>query len=257
MCIRDRARDSIGHKKDSPIPKGVHWDLHRGPASYRPFNENRFHYNWHWFWDTGTGDLGNQGSHHMDVTRWGMKKRVHPISVHCAGGYFAFDSDQERPNTQHMTFEYEDGTIMQFEVRGAYTNPEVGVTQGNLFFGSKGWMAVDNFDWSTFFGRKNEPGPSLTRDELRSGKVKLPEPLKKSQNDNFIDCMRSRKWQDLNCDIWDGHMSAALCHLGNIAYLTGRKLTFNPHSEKFVNDDDANTYLTRQYRYPFVVPDKV
>ena len=109
LCYKPR--DSIGRKKDAPIPKGVHWDLFLGPAPYRPFNPNRFHYNWHWFWDTGTTDMGNQGVHEMDKARWGMNKRVHPVRIHGTGGYFVWDSDQETPNTQITTFEYEDGKI--------------------------------------------------------------------------------------------------------------------------------------------------
>ncbi len=69
--------------------------------------------------------------------------------------------------------------------------------------------------------------------------------------------MRTRRWQDLNADIIEEHMSSALCHLGNLSYRTGRKLTFNPFAGKFVNDDDANLYLTREYCYPYIVPDKV
>ena len=74
---------------------------------------------------------------------------------------------------------------------------------------------------------------------------------------NFIDCVRSGRWQDLNADILEGHMSTTIMHLGNIAYRTGRTLTFNPRSEKFINDDDANSYLTRKYRHPYVLPDKI
>lgn len=80
MFLKGRA--SIGHVKDSPVPDGVHWDLFLGPAPYRPFNLNRFHYGWHFFWDTSTSDMGNSGVHQIDVARWGMNKRIHPVSVH-------------------------------------------------------------------------------------------------------------------------------------------------------------------------------
>src|SRR5438034_808880 len=83
-----------------PVPEGVHYDLWLGPAPYRPFNENRFHYNWHWFWDYGCADLGNQGPHQMDIARWGINKHDYPVKAHCCGGFFAFDCDQETPNTQ-------------------------------------------------------------------------------------------------------------------------------------------------------------
>ena len=248
LCYKPRV--SIGHTKDGPIPKGVHWDIFLGPAPYRPFNENRFHYKWHWFWDTGNGDIGNQGAHEMDIARWGMNKRVHPVGIQCAGNYFAYDSDQETANTQIAIFEYEDGKLLQFEVRGLPTNAEDGVKVGNLFYGSEGWMHLDRAGGcKTYFGRKNEPGKSLSSEDFE-GKGE-------EHFENFIRCVRSRRWEELNAEILDGHMSATLCHLANISYRVGRKLTFNPYSERFVNDDDANTYVKRVYRHPYVVPDEV
>ncbi len=261
LCYKPR--DTIGRKKNSPIPKGVHWDLFLGPAPYRPFNENRFHYNWHWFWDTGTTDMGNQGVHEMDLARWGLNKRVHPVRIHGTGNFYAFDSDQQTPNTQNTTFEYEDGKILQFEVRGLYTNTEDGILIGNLYFGSEGWMQLNSgqqvgvMGYKTYFGRKNEPGKSRTAKDASSVSTDFVGPSGDPVFSNFIDCVRSRKWQDLNADISEGHMSSALCHLGNISYKTGRKLIFNPYSEKFVNDPDADSFLTREYRHPFVVPEKV
>ncbi len=75
--------------------------------------------------------------------------------------------------------------------------------------------------------------------------------------EQFIECLRARNWQALSADILEGHMSTALCHLGNVSYRTGRKLTFDSHSERFVNDTEANGYLTRNYRAPFTVPKHV
>ncbi|MBA7523282.1 hypothetical protein ES705_15406 [subsurface metagenome] len=115
LCFKPR--DSIGFKQDAPIPEGVHYDLWLGPAPRRPFNPNRFHYNWHWFWDYGMPDMGNQGPHQMDIARWGMDKNVFPKKVKSIGGYFAFESQQETPNTQISLFEYGDGKIIQFETR--------------------------------------------------------------------------------------------------------------------------------------------
>ncbi len=144
LCLKPRG--DIGHTKNSPIPEGVNWDAFLGPAPYRPFNENRFHYKWHWFWDTGSGDLGNQGIHQADVARWSLNKMTHPVRINGMGNYFVFDSDQETPNIQHLEFEYDDGRILQFEVRGLGTNDEGGVRIGNLVFGSKGWLNMENGD---------------------------------------------------------------------------------------------------------------
>ena len=114
LCIKPRG--NIGHVKDSAIPDGVNWDMFLGPAPYRPFNENRFHYKWHWFWDTGCADMGNQGIHQADVARWAMDINTHPVKIHGVGKYFLYDSDQETPNVQQLSFEYKDGRILQFDV---------------------------------------------------------------------------------------------------------------------------------------------
>lgn len=259
-----KPRDSIGYVKDSAIPAGVHWDLFLGPAPERPFNENRFHYNWHYFWDYATGEPGNI-VHQMDLARWGLGKHEHPIKVHSTGGIFVWESDQETPNTQHCIFEYADGKILQFEVRNVYTNPEGGIKVGNLFFGSKGWMTSDA-GWSSFFEktvnadepdytpgfpkRKEEPGPVMSKQDLSNYS-------KADHYENFISCIRSRRKEDLYADILEGHRSATLSHLANISYRTGRKLTFNPDTETFNDDVEANSYLTRNYRYPYSMPKEV
>jgi predicted dehydrogenase len=246
-----RYRDNIGHKENSPIPEGVNWDLFLGPAPYRPFNENRFHYQWHWVWDTSTTEFGNNGTHQVDRIRMAMDKRVHPVKIHCAGNlYNRRGSDQEVPNFQLATFEYGDGTIIEVEVRCLDTNQEGGETEGSLLYGTEGWMYVTHMAYRTYLGRKGQPGPSKTATEMNPP----VDSLEKLHFGNWIDCIRSRKWQDLNADIEEGHMSTAMMHLGNIAYRTGRKLHFNPLSEKFVNDEDADSYLTRNYRPPFVLP---
>ncbi len=248
-------RGNIGHVKDSPIPEGVYWNLFLGPAPYRPFNENRFHYKWHWFWDTSTTEFGNNGVHMMDLIRRGMKKRNHPNRVHCTGNYYVFDSDQEVPNVHTATYEYDDGTMTEMEVRSLYTNPEAGAKTGAFFYGSKGWMHLAPGSCNVYYGSKDDPGPPITGEDIQPThpEVKGVHP----HFTNFIHCVRTRRWQDLHADVLEGHLSTTICHLGNISYRTGRKLTFNPYSEKFVNDEDANTFLTRIYREPFVLPDEV
>ena len=252
-----RHRPSIGRVQDSPVPPGVNWDLYRGPAPMIPFNMNRFHYNWHWYWDTSTGEFGNNGIHRMDRIRMGMDKTMHPSKISCSGGFYAWDSDQEVPNFQVATFEYEDGTIMELEVRSLFTPSDA---TGLLFLGTKGYADLGGSSFRTFMGTAKEPGIHLTIKDLEvdTRRNELDEAGIEFHCVNFLDCMRSRKWQDLNADILEGHMSTAMMHLGNIAYLTGRKLTFDGKTERFVNDEDANTYLTRkEYRKPYVLPDEV
>jgi predicted dehydrogenase len=243
-------RPSIGRVQDSPIPSGVHWDLYRGPAPYIPFNNNHFHYNWHWFWDTSTGEFGNNGIHAIDRIRLGMKKNVHPTKISSCGGFYVWDSDQEVPNFQVATFEYDDGKIMELEVRSIFTPRE---EKDVLFLGSKGYMQMGGNSFEVYFGTNKEPGPSLNSKDLEVNefvKAKIEPHFV-----NFLDCMRSRKYSDLAADVLEGHMSTSMMHLGNISYRTGRKLTFDGQTEKFVNDVEANTYLKRQeYRKPYVLP---
>src|SRR5579871_5024516 len=107
LCFKRRV--SIGHKEDSPVPPGVNWDLFLGPAPLRPFNELRFKYNWHWFWDTGNGDIGNQGVHQIGICRWGLGDPEWPKSAVSMGGKYAYEDDQETPNTQLSSFDYGGG----------------------------------------------------------------------------------------------------------------------------------------------------
>jgi len=234
--------------------KGVHYDLWLGPAPKRPFNRNRFHYNWHWNWDYGNGDIGNTGPHQLDVAFWGLNKNEYPVKTKSIGGYFKWDSDQQTPNTQTAVYEYADGTILQFEVRGLYTNLEEGISEGNLFFGTKGWMSIGNGPWKTYFGRKNEPGPTEKTIEPYDDPM-IPEGG--GHKTNFIRAVRSGKREDLTCDIDIGCMSAALPHLANISYRLGREVVFDGDKEEFVGDEEANRMLTRKYREPYVVPDEV
>jgi len=253
LCFKRRV--SIGKSPDGPVPPGVDYNLWLGPAPMRPFNPNRFHYNWHWFWDTGSGDIGNQGVHEMDICRWGLNKSALPKAVHSTGGKYVYDDDQETPNTQLATFEYDD-CLLVFEVRGLLTGGESSIVKdgsnyiGNLFYGSEGHMAVDLQGFQIYLGEKGKLAQEMSYKEPRTWDT-IPHIA------NFLKAVRSRQHTDLTADILEGHLSAALCHLANISYRTGRKLAFDPQRERFVNDAEANALVSRRYREPFVVPEKV
>ena len=243
-------RDTIGKTPVSAVPAGVDYDLWTGPAPKREFTKNRFHYNWHWFWDTGNGDLGNQGIHEVDIARWGLGV-THPTKVSAIGGKFMFDDDQETPNTITATYEFDvDGKkkMMTFEVRHWISPHEAGIngdkpgnTIGNQFYGSKGYLVIDNYNkYYSFMGKEQTPGPTATkRDEHWA---------------NFIGAVRSRKRQDLTAEIEEGALSCNLMHLANISYRLGRTLNWDAKTMTVVNDPEANKMLTRDYRAPFVVP---
>ena len=250
LCFK--RRKSIGHKPDSPIPPGVNWDYFLGPAPMRPFNELRFKYNWHWFWDTGNGDIGNQGVHQMDIARWGLGQEGLPSAVVSTGGKFAYQDDQETPNTQLASFNY-GGAELVFEVRGLLTGTEGGLAReggnciGNLFYGSDGYMALDGNSLQVFQGE----------DHKQTVNQQATKEATQAHMENFLAAMRTRNHKDLTADVAEGVTSAALCHLANISYRTGRKLAFDPQGWKFVGDAEADRMLTRDYRSPYVVPENV
>ncbi len=264
LCYKPR--DSFGIAPDSEPPAGLHYDLWLGPAEWRPYNEKKGHYNWHWHWDTGNGDIGNQGPHQFDIARWGLGQDEHPVRIQSMGGYYKFgpeECSQETANTQTATFEYADGSLLQFETRGLYTAGEdsLGVKIGNLFYGTEGWMELNGSTWKTYMGREGEPGPSSddVAEASEGGQALgyLAAPGGGGHYNNFIAAVRSGNKKDLTCDIREGYYSTCLPLLANIAYRLGREVRFHGPSERFIDDDMADTMLTRPYREPYVVPKNV
>jgi predicted dehydrogenase len=269
LCFKRRR--SIGHKADSAVPAGVNWDLFLGPAPSRPFNELRFKYNWHWFWDTGNGDIGNQGVHEIGLCRWALGDPGWPTSAFSSGGKYAYDDDQETPNTQLASYDY-GGREIVFEVRGILTggegtparranarsaragapapkdaaNPNI-VTVGNLFYGSEGWASMDDTGFQAYKGETSE---LVMEDRPERGPGSDGTAL---HMENFLAACRSRNVKDLHDPISNAHFSAGLCHLANISYRTGHKLDLGP-GPRFTGDAEADKQITRQpYRKPFVV----
>jgi predicted dehydrogenase len=283
LCFKPRP--SIGKYPDGPMASGekyklnveatsyepaydnaylanVSYDIWLGPAPARPFNRNRFHYNWHWHWDYGNGDTGNQGPHQFDIARWGLGKNEHPVRIRSGGGYFGEPSSQETPNVHSTIFEYADGKILEFGTRGGYTNDEGTQRIGNLFYGTKGWVWIDGDGrkWQSYLGRKEEKGPGADVPKEKSGSGSDPLVLTSTEYphyQNFIDAIRANDPKMLNCDVLEGHLSSALPHLANISYRVGRALSFDPKTETVLGDAEASKLLTREYRKPYVIPDKV
>jgi len=249
ICFK--RRPSIGHTPDEPVPAGLDWDLFLGPAPMRPYTKNRYQYNWHWFWDTGNGDIGNQGIHEMDVARWGLGRGL-PKAAVSTGGKYIYQDDQETPNTQIATFDYGDAEIV-FEVRGLNTGGEPGIPAsgpnfiGVTFFGSKGFMPVDEHAFQIFLGDKREPGEMMKHTETDIDDT-IPHMA------NFLKAVKSRDAADLTADVAVGTTSAALVHMANISYRLGRKLNFDEATQQFTGDSEANAMRTRPvYRSPYIV----
>jgi hypothetical protein len=272
-----KGRGSIGMKQPGDPPKHLDFNVWLGPAPEQPYHPNLVHYNWHWFWDTGNGDIGNFGVHAMDKCRWIIPNGTLPKRVVSLGGRFFWNDQGETPNLQLALYDYGDTTLI-FEVSNLKT------PRGRA---------------STVFGGEMEPVEIVT-----------PPDVKDPSGDrgpgsgifgNFIECVRSRKPEDLDAHILEAHYSSALCHLANVSYRVGkeasldkkpklfgheeevdkswewftqtlkdngadlskitytlgRTLEFDPAKEKFVGDSEADKLLTRDYREPFVVPEKV
>lgn len=241
-----QVRGSIGVKSDQPSsPSGVNYDLWLGPAPVRPFNPNRFHYEWHWNWDYGDGEIGNNGVHLTDLAIQGLdKQETHPIQMYSAGGRFIWNDQGQTPNVQTATYRYADGKVLEVEMRNLASNTEAEADEGVLFYGSKGYMLIAEHGYRTTIN--GQPGPK------RSGGGAHTELAR-----NFHDAVFSRRSEDLWAPVEHGHYAAALCHLANISYRLGRSLTFDPQAEKFPEDREANALLTREYRKPFIIPEKV
>jgi predicted dehydrogenase len=255
LCFKRRR--SIGHQPDGPVPAGVDYNLWVGPAEMRPFNPNRFHYNWHWFWNTGNGDIGNQGIHEMDIARWGLGKADAAPQVFCSGAKNIYIDDQETPNTQISILRYPDSTQIIFEVRGLMTEGEgemnledPGNYIGVIFLGSEGTLTLDSGGFKVFMGEERK----LTQQMKYTEEVPW---ATWPHAANFLKAVRSRKHEDLTCDVGDAYPSVVMNHMSNISYRTQRPLVFDAAAGNFGDDHEANIYLSRGYRAPFIVPERV
>ena len=249
-------RMDIGRGTPGNPPETLDYNLWLGPARDRPFlwredSEGKptrhglfVHYNWHWFWDFGNGESGNQGVHEMDVAAWAAHKGL-PVRVSSTGGRYKWQDDGETPNTQAMQFTYADGTMLTFEVRnlGSFTE-DCDDDCANSAFGTDGYWVKGK----GFFDYRRKPIPVPADAEL---------PPSKGPYGNFLDAVKSRKWEDIHGNPEEAFVSCAHIHLGNIAYRLKRTLEFDPDAGQITNDADANAMLKGYYREPFAVPEIV
>lgn len=253
-----RWRADIGDKGFEAVPDGLDYDLWTGPAPKQPFTRNLVHYNWHWHWNYGNGDVGNQGIHETDMCMWGLDVGL-PTKITSLGGKFLWNDSKETPEVLTSLYHYPDeDKIIQFEVRPWCTNTEQGATVGNIFYGDKGILVIKGYNkYETYMGRDRTPGKSGNDGEKEASGMDRGAGGVDGHFANFIEAVRKHDKTILHGPVETAHLASGLAHLGNIAYRLGRVLTFDPDSERFVNDTNADEMLTRNYRPPFVVPDKV
>jgi predicted dehydrogenase len=215
LCYK--RRDSIGPKGTYEVPQTVDYNLWLGPAPMKAPARRQFHYDWHWFWDYGCGDLGNQGIHQMDIARWGLGLPGLSKSVLSYGGRFGYEDAGETANTQTILHDYGDKSLI-FEVRGLPTDALRGTHVGVIFEGSDGYVVLTSYEGGAAFDRDGKLVKTFKAGGDHFG--------------NFLDAVRSRRAGDLHADIEQGHLSSALCHLGNISYRLGSQVPLGEVRER-------------------------
>jgi predicted dehydrogenase len=239
-------RGNIGHQQPTPPPKDLDFDVWTGPAPLRDYQPNLLPGVWRWWYDFGCGDMGNDGVHNLDIAVWGLGVETHPTTIAALGGKYFFDDDQQFPDTQNVLFEYESDAKGQkrqlaFEQRIWSPYRQEGYENGNAFYGTKGLLVLGHTVGWQLFGERNKLIDSM------NGSPDLP-----AHHRNFFACIRSD--EKPHADIGIGHLSASLCHLGNIATRLRRVLSFDPKAEKIVNDEEGNGLVRRQYREHWGTP---
>ena len=238
------ARESIGKGKKTAVPAGLDYELWQGPAPRQPYQDNLIHYNWHWFWHWGTGELLNNGTHFIDLCRWGLDVD-YPVRVSSGGGRYAYDDDWQTPDTQLAHFDFADQKSISWEGRSCNRRPLEGITAGASFHGENGTLVIDGNGYIAYDNSNQEvkrassdktdaldttgPGFDLDQDHLR----------------NFRECIISGKRPASHIE--DANKSVHLCQLGNIAYRTQRVLECNPEDGTIKGDAEAMKLWGREY----------
>ncbi|MGO8746941.1 MAG: Gfo/Idh/MocA family oxidoreductase [Thermoguttaceae bacterium] len=273
--IAYKIRGNLGKHRARPVPAGLDWDAWVGPAEMVEYSSFH-HHRWYWLANFASGDAANQTVHDIDKIRWGLALNTHPITVMSLGDRFTpgEDDDADTPNTQAFLCKWAGHkALVTFEFRHWYTNSEAGMRDqypfmeknscvGEIFFGSKGYMIFPDYSsYYTFLGPNNEPGPFKTEGPNDAAKGYAGTFWKVESVPHFrnwLQAIRSRRHEDLNADVEQGHLSMTVCHLAKISCKLGRSVHFDPQAERFVNDPEADKFLKRtEYRKPYVIPEMV
>ncbi|MBI2807085.1 MAG: Gfo/Idh/MocA family oxidoreductase [Planctomycetes bacterium] len=240
-------RRTIGRVKPSAVPKQLDYENWLGPAPFVPYQANRVHGVWRWWYDFGTGDMGNDGVHDLDVARWGLGVDSHPSTITALGGKYFFNDDQQFPDTQTVIFEWpsvgknNQKKQMIFEQRIWTPYKMEGYENGCAFYGTRGMFLVGHSEGWRLFGARNKELKTVT------GRADLL-----AHHRNFFACVRSGNRPSADIEI--GHLASSLCHLGNIATRVRRVINFDPKTEEIRNDKEAGPMVRRTYRAHWARP---
>ena len=239
-------RASIGKGKEAPVPAWLNYELWQGPAPRQPYRDNLIHYNWHWFWNWGTGEALNNGTHMVDLARWGLGVDF-PTRVTSAGGRYRYQDDWQTPDTQVITLEFPNNTSVLWEGRSCNGRPVEGNTAGIIFYGENGSLLIDGNSYQVF-DEKNKMVKDIKNQTVVDARnlTNPAQELDAFHIQNFFDGIRKGTKQ--NADILGGHKSTLLCQLGNIALRTGHTLNINPQNGHILNDNEAMKLWSREYQ---------
>jgi predicted dehydrogenase len=240
-------RGPIGTGKESAVPEWLDWELWQGPAPRKIYKDNVVHYNWHWFWHWGTGEALNNGTHMIDMLRWGLDVD-YPVKVSSNGGRYRYQDDWETPDTQVINLDFKEGVSMSWEGRSCNGKPIEGSGAGVIIYGEKGSILFPGGDNYTIFDLQNNKVKEVqVEQKMDTGNLVSPfDQLDARHIKNFFDGIREGSSR-LNADIESGHKSTLLVQLGNIAQRVGHSLEINPKNGHILEDDKALKYWLRTY----------
>ncbi|MFT4025075.1 MAG: Gfo/Idh/MocA family oxidoreductase [Flavihumibacter sp.] len=239
-------RGSIGTGRPAAVPANLDYELWQGPAPRRPYKDNLIHYNWHWFWNWGTGEALNNGTHELDVMRWGLGVAF-PSKVVSAGGRFHFKDDWETPDTQTITYEFPNNTAITWESRSCNIYPEEGSTRGVIFYGTQGTLVIPGGDDYRIHDEKGKLVREVKSNvgQIEATNVGMGETLDALHLINFADSIRGKA--TLTSPITEGQVSTLLPQLGNIAFRTGSVLQCDTTNGHIINNPAAMKLWARDY----------
>jgi len=237
---------NLGRPADEPPPPGVDYDLWLGPAPKRPFNRNRFHYQWRWFWDYAGGKCADWGIHLLDMVHWGMGVDA-PLAVSSSGGRIMLDDNCETPDTQIAVFEYP-GFLCTWEHREGNVRPWDNLRHGIEFYGTKGTLLMERNGWAVFSEKTGDKDVIPDAPKMRGDDAQMYV----DHAAHWLDCLATR--QTPRSDIEIAHRTTTVCHLANIAYKLKRRIVWDRQKEQIVGDREANALLGREYRKPWELP---
>ncbi len=238
-------RTSIGFGKQVAVPASIDWDLWQGPAPRRAYRDNLIHYNWHWFWHWGTGEALNNGTHEIDVIRWGIG-RDFPTHVSSEGARFMFKDDWETPDTQVINLQFDDDCLVTWEGRSCNSVNSEGRDRGVIFYGETGSLETGHNGY-----RVLDLNNKLVKEVDSKDVIDGRDPNSPSANldmghiADFLDAIRNNRRP--NADIAELHKSTTLVQLGNIAWRTGQRLLIDPSDGHIMNSPEAQALWGRTY----------